>query len=129
MHEYCPYDPYFLNFCIICKDPKQMKLIVFKKHSAPNCGTYLYISRRVTLVSFHSVLQNIYCIWPDTNLWTFMYLSVGVPCSKMCSIWKNCAKDFLMVKKIQTNLLSSKTIPIGCVNLNYKIKFVIEHGG
>ena len=39
----------------------------------------------------------------------------------------HCAKDFLIVKKIQPNLIPSKTIPIGCVDLNYKIKFAIRY--
>ena len=36
-------------------------------------------------------------------------------------------EDFLIVKKIQPNLIPSNTIPIGCVDLNYKIKFAICH--
>ena len=32
----------------------------------------------------------------------------------------HCAKDLLIVKKIQPNLIPSKTIPNGCVDLNYK---------
>ena len=39
----------------------------------------------------------------------------------------HCAKDFLIVKKIQPNLFPAKTIPIGCVDLNYKMKFAICH--
>jgi hypothetical protein len=31
------------------------------------------------------------------------------------------------VRKIQANLIPSKTIPIGCVDLNSKIKFAICH--
>ena len=37
------------------------------------------------------------------------------------------AKDLLIVKKIQPNLMPSKTIPIGCVDLNYRMKFTICH--
>ena len=36
-------------------------------------------------------------------------------------------KDLLVVKKIQPNLIPSKTMPIGCVDLNSKIKFAICH--
>ena len=39
----------------------------------------------------------------------------------------HCAKDILIVKKIQSNLIQSKTIPIGCVDLNSKTKFAICH--
>ena len=41
--------------------------------------------------------------------------------------WSHCGKDLLIVKKIQPNLIPSKTIPIGCVDLNSKIKFAICH--
>ena len=40
-------------------------------------------------------------------------------------IISQCAKDFLTVKKIQPNLIPSKTIPIGYVDLNYEMKFAI----
>ena len=39
----------------------------------------------------------------------------------------HCAKDLLIVKKIKPNLISSKTVPIGCADLNSKIKFAICH--
>ena len=39
----------------------------------------------------------------------------------------HCAKDLLIVKKIQPNLIPLKTIPIGCVGLNSKIKFAVCH--
>ena len=39
----------------------------------------------------------------------------------------HCAKDLLIVKKNQPNLIPSKTIPIGCVDLNSKTKFAICH--
>ena len=39
----------------------------------------------------------------------------------------HCAKELLIVKKIQPNLIPSKTIPIGCVDLNSQMKFAICH--
>ena len=39
----------------------------------------------------------------------------------------HCAKDLLILKKIQPNLIPSKTTPIRCVDLNSKVKFAICH--
>ena len=39
----------------------------------------------------------------------------------------NCARNLLIVKKIRPNLIPSKIIPFGWVDLNYKIKFLICH--
>ena len=39
----------------------------------------------------------------------------------------HCAKDLLILKKIQPNLIPSKIIPIGCIDLNSKIRFAICH--
>ena len=41
--------------------------------------------------------------------------------------YTHCAKDVLIVKEIQPNLIPPKTIPIGCVDLYYKMKFEICH--
>ena len=42
-------------------------------------------------------------------------------------MYSHCAKDLLIMKEIQPNLIPSNTIPIGCVDLNPKIKFAICH--
>ena len=39
----------------------------------------------------------------------------------------HCAEKFLIVKKIQPNLIPSKTVPICCVDLKYKVRFAICH--
>jgi len=31
------------------------------------------------------------------------------------------AKDLLMVKKVQPGLVPSRTVPVGCVDLNYRL--------
>ena len=41
--------------------------------------------------------------------------------------WSHYAKDLLILRKIQPNLIPSKIIPMRCVDLNSKIKFTIYH--
>ena len=56
---------------------------------------------------------------------TIRISSILVVVHQVC--FAHCAKDLLIVKKIQPNLIPSKIIPIGCVDLNSKIKFAICH--
>ena len=54
------------------------------------------------------------------------------PVKKICRLdgsayYAHCAKDLLIAKKNQPNLIPSKIIPIGCVDLNFKRKFAICH--
>ena len=46
---------------------------------------------------------------------------------RLVLIYSHCAREFLIVEKIQPNLIPSKIIPIGRVYLDSKIKYAIHY--
>ena len=86
----------------------------------------------ILLATFH---MNFFSSWSEllhlrqsvSKCWPFPESSKSKTELRHLLLYTHCAKDLLTVKKIQPNLIPLKTITIGCVDLNSKIKFTICH--